>query len=102
MESGESVVVGVNDHIMEEEPFADILRVDTSVREAQLQCLGDLRAKRDEGAVNRALAAVEVSAGTDDNMLPPIMVAVEAGVTLGEICTVLRDAWGEYRPPSIL
>ncbi len=35
-------------------------------------------------------------------MLPPILEAVEARVTLGEICTVLRDAWGEYRPPSIL
>ncbi len=102
MESGDSVVVGVNDHIMEDEPFPDILRVDASVRTSQLECLADLRAKRDGGAVNRALAAVGDSAGTDDNILPPILAAVEVGVTLGEICTLLRDEWGEYRPPSIL
>ncbi len=102
MESGESVVVGVNDHVMEDEPFPDILRVDASVRTSQLECLSDLRAKRDGGAVNRALAAVGDTAGTDDNMLPPILAAVEVGVTLGEICTLLRDEWGEYRPPSIL
>ncbi len=102
MEAGDIVVVGMNAYEMEEEPFSDILRVDTTVRDSQLECLADLRGKRDGGAVERALAAVGEAAGADINMMPPILVAVEAGVTLGEMCTVLRDVWGEYRPPSIL
>ncbi len=102
MEAGDIVVVGMNAYEMEEEPFRDILRVDTTVRDSQLECLADLRGKRDGGAAERALAAVGEAAGADDNMMPPILAAVEAGVTLGEMCTVLRDVWGEYRPPSIL
>ena len=102
LESGDTVVVGVNAYEMEDEPFSDILRVDASVRDSQLRSLADLRARRDEGETNRALAAIGEAAVSDVNMLPPILEAVEARVTLGEICTVLRDAWGEYRPPSIL
>jgi len=102
MEAGDVQVVGVNAYSMEEEPFADILRVDTSVRDSQLECLRDLRARRDEGAASRAMAAVDEASVSDVNMLPPILEAVEARVTLGEICTVLRDRWGEYRPPSFL
>jgi methylmalonyl-CoA mutase N-terminal domain/subunit len=102
LERGETVVVGVNAYEQEDEPFADILRVDTSVRDSQLRCLEALRGKRDGGAVNRALGTIGETAGSDSNLLPPILDAVEAGVTLGEICTVLRDEWGEYRPPSIL
>jgi methylmalonyl-CoA mutase N-terminal domain/subunit len=102
LERGETVVVGVNAYEQEDEPFPDILRVDTSVRDSQLRCLEALRGKRDGGAVNRALGTIGETAGSDSNLLPPILDAVEAGVTLGEICTVLRDEWGEYRPPSIL
>jgi methylmalonyl-CoA mutase N-terminal domain/subunit len=102
MEAGDVVVVGVNAYEAEEEPFADILRVDTTVRDSQLECLADLRRRRDGGAVERALATVGDAAGSDTNLMPHITTAVEAGVTLGEICTVLRDEWGEYRPPSFL
>jgi methylmalonyl-CoA mutase N-terminal domain/subunit len=88
--------------VMEEEPFSDVLRVDTTVGDSQLACLADLRGRRDAGAAERALAAVGEAAGSDANMMPSVLDAVEAGVTLGETCTVLRDVWGEYRPPSIL
>jgi methylmalonyl-CoA mutase N-terminal domain/subunit len=102
MEAGDEVVVGLNAYGMEEEPFPDILRVDASVRQCQLDRLEALRADRDGVAAEGALAAVGEAAGSDVNLLPPILAAVEARVSLGEICAVLRDAWGEYRPPSIL
>ena len=102
MESGDAVVVGVNRYEMEAETLPDILRVDAAVRTSQLECLADLRAKRDDGEARRALADVEEAADSDVNMLPPILAAVGARVTLGEITSVLRDQWGEYRPPTIL
>ncbi len=102
MEAGEAVVVGLNAYELEEEPFSDILRVDASVRVCQLDRLEALRDGRDGAAVKRALGDIDEAADSDVNLLPPILEAVEARVTLGEICTVLRDAWGEYRPPSIL
>jgi methylmalonyl-CoA mutase N-terminal domain/subunit len=102
VETGDVEVVGVNVHHREEEPFKDILRVDPEVEVAQVGRLRALRDTRDAGSVEGALASVRDAAGSDQNMLPPILEAVEAKATLGEICTVLRDVWGEYRPPSVL
>jgi methylmalonyl-CoA mutase N-terminal domain/subunit len=101
MESGESTVVGVNAFTIEEEPFTDLLRVDRAVEAAQVKKVRALRTSRDEGAVGRAIAGVREAAGSDVNLMPPILEAVEAKASLGEICDVLRDEWGEYRPPSI-
>ena len=102
IESGDLRVVGVNAYRMEEEPFKEILRVDRSVEAGQVARLRDVRGRRDGTAAGRSLAAVREAATSDAILLPPILEAIEARVTLGEICGVLREEWGEYRPPTVL
>jgi methylmalonyl-CoA mutase N-terminal domain/subunit len=102
IEGGDVQVVGVNAQRMEEEPFREILRVDRAVEAGQVARLGDVRARRDGSEARRLLAVIGDAASSDVNLLPPILEAVEAHVTLGEICEVLRGEWGEYRPPSVL
>ena len=100
-ESGGATVVGVNAYTIEEAPPKDILRVDTAVELAQKERLAQLRTSRDAAAVEAALSAVRDAARGNANMMPPILAAVEALATLGEICDVLRKEWGEYKPPSL-
>ncbi len=102
IESGDLEVVGVNAYRMDEEPFKEILQVDRSAEAGQVARLQDVRGRRDGAAAGRSLAAVRETATSDANLLPPILEAVEARVTLGEICGVLREEWGEYRPPTVL
>jgi methylmalonyl-CoA mutase N-terminal domain/subunit len=102
VEADDVQVVGVNAHKMEEEPFKDILRVDPAVGSAQVERLRSMRAEREAGVAESALVRVGEAAASDANLLPAILEAVEAKATLGEICIVLRDEWGEYRPTSVL
>ena len=95
--SGEDVVVGVNRYRVDEPEPESILRVDPAVETEQVRRLAEVKAGRDEAAVRRGLAGVWEAAGTADNLLPPILEAVLAYATLGEISDVLRDAFGEYR-----
>jgi methylmalonyl-CoA mutase N-terminal domain/subunit len=95
--SGEDVVVGVNRYRVDEPEPESILRVDPAVETEQVRRLAEVKAGRDEAAVRRGLAGVREAAGTADNLLPPILEAVRAYATLGEISDVLRDAFGEYR-----
>ncbi len=99
VERGEQVVVGVNRFTIEEET-ADLERlvVDPAIEAGQRERLAQLRARRDNERVSALLARVESAARGDDNLMPLFIEAVENDVTLGEICGVLRDAWGEYRP----
>ncbi|MEZ4711716.1 MAG: methylmalonyl-CoA mutase family protein [Caldilineaceae bacterium] len=101
IESGEQVVVGVNRFQTAEEPVADLLRVDESVRTEQMAQLKQLRAKRENDCVQRILAQIETAARQPDAPLMPLIVeAVEAYATLGEICDALRGVFGEYAPES--
>ncbi len=96
VEAGEKVVVGMNAFRAEEEAQPKILRVDERVAERQRSRLRELRARRDteRAAVARA-ELIEAARGTD-NLMPRILAAVEAGVTLGEICADLRGVFGAY------
>jgi methylmalonyl-CoA mutase, N-terminal domain len=102
IESEERVVVGLNRFQTEEEPLTGLLRVDPSVREAQVRALGALRSERDPGEVERSLDALKSAAQGTDNLMPHIIEAVRAYSTLGEICGVLRDVFGEYRQSAVL
>ena len=97
METEERVVVGVNHFATSEVHVPDVLRVDPAVPKQQQQRLAVLRKRRDGAAVERALARIRVAAGSDENMMPLLIDAVEAYATVGEICDVLRDQWGEYQ-----
>jgi methylmalonyl-CoA mutase N-terminal domain/subunit len=103
IESKQSIVVGVNDFVTEEEVPVDILRVDPSVAERQAARLKQLRAERSEGATRRALEALRSAARNErENLLPPILEAVKAEATLGEISDALRAVFGEHREILVL
>ncbi len=102
MESGDSVVVGVNKFEQQEKPPEGLLRVDESVEREQREALGDLRKTRDNAAVTRALDALKKSASTDENLIPLIYDAVKAEGSLGEISDALRSVFGEHKESVVL
>ncbi|HTZ72285.1 MAG TPA: methylmalonyl-CoA mutase family protein [Candidatus Aquilonibacter sp.] len=97
VEDGEQVVVGVNRFLAERESPIPTLRIDPEIERSQVARLQALRAKRDAGRTQSALAAVENSARGTQNLMPAILDAVEAFATVGEISDALRRAFGEYR-----
>ena len=99
VEKGEKLVVGVNAYRAGEEPDVPILRVDEGVRTKQAERLADLRRQRDPTRTARARADLVTAARGDANLVPRILAAVEADVTLGEICADLRAVFGAYVPP---
>lgn len=100
VENGDEIVVGVNALEVDEnlEDKIEILRVDPAVEEQQVNRLQTLRQERDNNRANELLGHIETAAKGTDNLMPLFIEAVENDVTLGEICRVLRDAFGEYRP----
>lgn len=100
VESGDRVIVGVNRFQTQEELPSNLLRVDPLVRETQIEGLKKLRDGRDSAAVESALAELRKCAQGTDNLMPPILDAVKKRVTLGEICGVLREVFGEYTHAS--
>ncbi len=97
IEMGERIIVGVNDFQMDEQEKPPLLRVDPEVENAQVQALNELREKRDSEEVKEALANLSACARNTSNLMPEILAAVKTYATLGEICQVLRDEFGEYR-----
>jgi methylmalonyl-CoA mutase N-terminal domain/subunit len=98
VEKNERIVVGLNKFQVKEASPKGLLRVDPVVGERQVAKLAALKAKRDNLAVKDALAALKKAAEGEDNLMPPILSAVKAYASLGEICDVLRNVFGEYRP----
>ncbi|MDP6396446.1 MAG: methylmalonyl-CoA mutase family protein [Candidatus Marinimicrobia bacterium] len=91
------IVVGVNDFIKEDEKIEiPILEISTDVEENQNASLVRLREERDFQAVEAALANVEASASSEQNLLPPIIEAAHAGASLGEIVTAMKKVFGEW------
>ena len=102
VESGERIIVGVNEYLEEEktEP-EEITRVEDKSIKDQIRRLRNLREKR--GDVSQYLDILEQKASVDnENLMPSIINAVSAKVTIGEVCNSLRKVWGEYRPKEIL
>ncbi|GJF35044.1 methylmalonyl-CoA mutase [Kitasatospora sp. NE20-6] len=100
LEKGEKRVVGVNCHPRSVTPELEILRVGHEVERDQVQLLGERRAARDEAGVKAGLDAMLAAARSGTNMIPPMLQAVRAEATLGEICNALRAEWGVYREPA--
>ncbi|MBP2645690.1 MAG: scpA 1 [Firmicutes bacterium] len=98
VESKKRIIVGVNQFQIDEKPPEGLLRVDASVGEMQKRKLSALRAKRDNAVLQEKLKALETAAREEStNLMPPILEAVQAYGTLGEICGVLRSVFGEYQ-----
>jgi methylmalonyl-CoA mutase, N-terminal domain len=96
IESGDRVIVGVNRFQTDAELPSGLLRVDPAVQAAQIKRLEQVRAARDGSAVASALEKLRTAAQGSDNVVPPIIDAVKQRATLGEICGVLREVFGEY------
>jgi methylmalonyl-CoA mutase N-terminal domain/subunit len=97
VEAGTSVVVGVNRFGEGEETRPPVLRVDETLQQQRKARLEALRARRDATAVSEALAAVERTARSNGNLMPPIVAAAESYATLGEIADALRRVFGEFQ-----
>jgi methylmalonyl-CoA mutase N-terminal domain/subunit len=101
VEARQRVVVGVNEFVMDEPPPANLFQVDAAVGQALAERLAVLRRTRDGSAAARALEAVDRAARGRDNLLPHILTAVHAQVTLGEICDTLRKVFGVHQPSVV-
>ncbi|MBC7568007.1 MAG: methylmalonyl-CoA mutase [Pedobacter sp.] len=97
VEEGSRVIVGVNRFVQQEEGAMEGFRIDDSIRLAQSGKIALLKSERDDFAVKYALANLKDTALGEENLMPGILVAVEAYATLGEIANVFREVFGEYK-----
>jgi methylmalonyl-CoA mutase len=99
IDRGEEVIVGVNKYRPAQEEEFDILEIDNNaVRESQVRRLEDLRARRDQAAVDRALAALRAcAAGEEGNLLDLSIAATRVRATVGEISQAMEQVWGRYK-----
>ena len=105
IESGETVVVGVNRYVeAEPSPLATgdggVMSADPAAEAAQIAGLAAWRADRDPAAVSAALDALRAAARDGSNIMPPSIAAAKAGVTTGEWGAAMREIFGEYRAPT--
>ncbi len=102
VEAGQRVIVGVNRYQVEDERLPEILRIDEALEHKQIQRVQDVRTRRDSAAVESALARLRDDAAHDDrNLMPAIVDAASAYVTMGEMCDALRDVWGVWRETPV-
>ena len=101
VDSGKRIVVGVNKFQVEEAQKFDYLRVNPESERDQIKQLENLRSSRDTEKVRHALQELRRGAEGDDNLVPHILEAVKVYATLGEICGVLRDVFGEYKAADL-
>ena len=97
IESGEAVVVGVNQFRSNESASPSLLRIDPAARQSQLKRLAGVRSSRDPKVVEALLKRIQDTARGSENTMPVFIEAVESNVTLGEICDALREVWGTYQ-----
>jgi methylmalonyl-CoA mutase N-terminal domain/subunit len=96
VESNEAVVVGVNHYRSDKTDVPAVLKVDPELEKKQAESLGTLRKERDGGAASASLKKLDETARKGDNIMYPILEAVENYATVGEISDRLRQLWGEY------
>ncbi len=102
VDSGEQVVVGVNRFQADEGKPIPTLRIDPEIERSQVGRLAALRARRDAAKSKAAVAEIERRAASGENLMPAILAAVEAYVTVGEISDVLRRTFGEYEESVVI
>jgi methylmalonyl-CoA mutase N-terminal domain/subunit len=102
VERGDRVIVGVNRFVAEDEAQPPLLKIDPALERKQVERVQALRARRDARRVEASLARLKADAATPDrNLLPPIVEAAEADVTMGEMCDALRGVWGVWRETPV-
>jgi len=103
VESAERVVVGVNKFTLKENPPSDILKVDPKLQDVQISKLSEIKQQRNNETVTQKLTELRQTAqDPNKNLMPAIVAAVKEYATLGEICNVLREEFGEYQESIVL
>ncbi len=98
VEAGKKVIVGVNKFIEQEEPVEGGMPFEPTVEERYLATLKSVKKERDNQKVRASLDQIRRTAEGKDNLMFPVIEAVKAQATIGEICQVLREIFGEYQP----
>src|SRR6202167_5209369 len=98
----EAIVIGVNSFALDEEKSIPLQHIDESLERKQVERLRALRAKRNAESWKAALLAVEDTARSGDNLMPPILGAVEANATVGEISDAMRKVYVEYKEAVVI
>ncbi len=101
IEKKERIIVGVNEFEVDEEPEMDVQEVTEEDERRQIRRLEAVREERDDEAAEAALEALREAAREDENLMPHLIDAVKASATVGEICNLLRDEFGEYTPGGL-
>lgn len=102
VETNARIVVGMNKFQVEEETPKGLLRVDPTVGNLQKQKISDLKARRNNELVKEKLEALRNACEGEENVMPYILEAVKTYATLGEICGVMREVFGEYQQSVII
>lgn len=102
IETDKRIVVGMNKYQIEEARPTGLLRVDPTVGEQQKSKIDALRQSRNNDRVNETLAHLKAVCESTENVMPAILDCVKAYATLGEICGVMREVFGEYQQSAIL
>jgi methylmalonyl-CoA mutase N-terminal domain/subunit len=102
VEARQRVIVGVNRYQLEDEPEVEILRIDPALEDKQIERVRGLRGRRDSGPAEVALAKLkEAAARESENLMPLLIEASRAYVTMGEMCDALREVWGVWRETPV-
>ncbi|MFH1223430.1 MAG: methylmalonyl-CoA mutase family protein [Pseudomonadota bacterium] len=102
IETKERIVVGVNKYAMEDKKHGELLKVNPEVEKKQVQRLNAVKKERNQKEVETKLSEVKKAAKDGTNLMYPIMDAVRVYATIGEICGVLREVFGEYREKVVI
>jgi methylmalonyl-CoA mutase N-terminal domain/subunit len=102
VEAGQRVIVGVNRYQEEEAQPIEILKIDQALEDKQVERVRSLKGRRDSAAVEEALTRLKADAAVEDrNLMPAIVDASRAYVTMGEMCDALREVWGTWRETPV-
>ncbi|MBI3302922.1 MAG: methylmalonyl-CoA mutase family protein [Deltaproteobacteria bacterium] len=102
LDAKEKVIVGVNKYVVPEERPMEILKIDPEVERRQVERVRKIKRERNQAEVREKLGRVHAAARNGENLMPPLIEAVKAYCTLGEISDVYRDVFGVYRDPAWL
>ncbi len=101
LDAADKVMVGVNKYVTEEKQEIPFLEIDETAEQGQVERLREVRRKRDGRTVSQSLRDLRGACGRGDNVMPYCIEAVKNLATLGEICDVYREVYGEYRDPGL-
>lgn len=102
VESGESVIVGLNKFQDSDADKTPILKIDAAVEEEQIKLVTQFKATRDNQAVSKHLELVKAACKAGVNIMPSLIEAVDSGVSLGEVCDAFREVFGVYTDPGLV